>query len=498
MEAIFERKTISCLDTVLQQVQNSEQTLELKLPEGMPDVGRVLTAWGQPILRSKEWREDLVQFSGGMMVWVLYAPEDGSGEQCVQGWIPFQMRWDLPENTPEGTLRLRCLPRFVDGRSTSPRRILVRAGLAVMAEAFAPCGLSASEPRESPRRVALLEATYPVRLMKEAGEKAFQLEEELHLPDSAPKIRQLISWRIGPRITDQRILADKAVLRGSGNLHVLYRSDADQLHSWDFELPFSQYADLQGEYGSDARMETALMPTALELELRDNGDLDLRGGMTAQYLITDKEPITLAEDAYSPAWDVTMSQESLTPPVVLENRRENLYGEQTISAQSNLLADVQFLPDFPRQRRTEAGVELEYPGQFQVLYYGEDGQLHGAAARWESSQTLPAAPDSRIAAVPMGTEPQASAGNGRIQLKADLPVELTARAAPELPMVTDIALGQQKQLDPGRPSLILRRAGGERLWDIAKANGSTMETIRRANALSGEPAPDQMLLIPVP
>jgi len=138
LEMRFERKTISCLDTALQQVQNSEQTLELKLQEGMPDVGQILTAWGQPVLRSKEWREEDVQFSGGMMVWILYAPEDGSEEQCVQGWIPFQMRWDLPEHTPEGTLRLRCLTRFVDGRSTSPRRILVRAGLAVMAEAFVP------------------------------------------------------------------------------------------------------------------------------------------------------------------------------------------------------------------------------------------------------------------------------------------------------------------------------------------------------------------------
>ena len=98
MEANFERKAISCLNTALRQVQNSEQTLEMKLPEGMPDVGQVLTAWGQPILRSKEWRDDQVQFTGGMMVWVLYAPENGGEEQCVQGWIPFQMRWDLPEN----------------------------------------------------------------------------------------------------------------------------------------------------------------------------------------------------------------------------------------------------------------------------------------------------------------------------------------------------------------------------------------------------------------
>ena len=174
MEAIFERKTISCLDTVLRQVQNSEQTMEIKLPEGMPDVGKVLTAWGQPILRSKEWRDDMVQFSGGMMVWVFYAPEDGSAEQCVQGWIPVQMRWDLPENTPEGVLQLRCLTRFVDGRSTSPRKILVRAGMAVMAEALVPREIAAVEPKVRLENVALLENTYPIRMVKEAGAKTLK------------------------------------------------------------------------------------------------------------------------------------------------------------------------------------------------------------------------------------------------------------------------------------------------------------------------------------
>ena len=498
MEANFERKTLSCLNPALQQVQNSEQTMELKLPDGMPDVGKILTAWGQPILRSKEWREDMVQFSGGMMIWVLYAPEDGTEEQCIQGWMPFQMRWDLPENTPEGTLRLRCLTRFVDGRNTSPRKILVRAGMAAMAEAFAPMVIETAVPKQRSEKVALLENTYPLRVIKEAGEKVFRMEEELQLPDSVPKIRQLVSWRVNPRITDQRVLADKAVLKGNGNLHVLYRSEAGQFHSWDFELPISQYAELKEEHGSDARMDVALMPTALELELRENGNLDLRGGMTAQYLITDKEPVTLVEDAYSPAWELTVLQEDLTPPVVLENRRENIYGEQTVSANANVAADVQFLPDFPRQRRTENGVDLENSGQFQVLYYGEDGKLHGTSARWEASKNLPADINSRILAVPMGGEAQTITGNGKILMKTELPLELSVVTEQPIPMVTAVTLEQPKQPDPNRPSLILRRAGTQRLWDIAKASGSTMEAIQRANSLAGEPVPGQMLLIPVP
>lgn len=88
-------------------------------------------------------------------------------------------------------------------------------------------------------------------------------------------------------------------------------------------------------------------------------------------------------------------------------------------------------------------------------------------------------------------------GSGNILMKSELPLELTATARQEIPMVTGLELGEQRRLDPNRPSLILRRIGEDRLWDIAKASNSTVEAIRKANGLQEEPAPNQMLLIPV-
>lgn len=432
------------------------------------------------------------------MVWILYAPEDGTQEQTLEGWVPFQMRWELPANTPEGSMRIRLLPRFVDGRSTSPRKVMIRAGLAAMAEAFVPTALETAAPAMVPEDVALLQTTYPVCLFQEAGEKSFLLDEELRLPDSAPRPEKWIVYRMNPRMTDQRVLADKVVMRGNVNVHILYRSDSGQLHGWDFEVPFSQYAELNGQYGSDARVDAALTPTALELDMEEEGRMRLRGGVTAQYLVTDKQPITVVEDAYSPTRELEYTTENLEIPAVLENRRENIYGEQTIPAGANLSADVQFLPDFPLQRRTDAGVELEYPGQLQVLYYGEDGILHSATARWEERFVLPADENSQLTVVPIASEPQAIAGNGQILAKIELPVEITTTASQPVSMVTDVELGQPRIPDPNRPSLILRRAGENRLWDIARSSGTTMEAIRQANGLQGEPAPDQMLLIPVP
>ena len=66
-----------------------------------------------------------------------------------------------------------------------------------------------------------------------------------------------------------------------------------------------------------------------------------------------------------------------------------------------------------------------------------------------------------------------------------------------LPAVSALTLGEHVQPDPGRPSLILRRAGTDTLWDLARRSGSTVEAICMANGLEGEPEPGRMLLIPV-
>ena len=260
------------------------------------------------------------------MVWLLYAPEDGNPERSIDAWIPFQVNWDLPEDTPEGTMRMLALPRFVDGRSTSARKLMVRSGVAVMAEAYVPKTAEVFAPGEIPEGVEILRSTYPIRLPVEAGEKAFQLDEDLTLPDSAPHPEKILYYRLNPKVTDRKVLSNKVVFRGNGNLHILYRSEEGQVHSWDFDLPFSQYAPLDGEYGTDAQADFWLAPTALELQLDEEGHLRLKGGMTAQYLITDKQLVEVAEDAYSPVREMELSREPMTLPAVLENLRENLYG----------------------------------------------------------------------------------------------------------------------------------------------------------------------------
>lgn len=250
----------------LTQVQNLEQTQELRIPEGMPDAARILAGWGQVLLRSKEWNRDNIRVSGGVLVWVLYEPEDGSQPRRLETWIPFQMNWDLPEDTPEGRVRIRPLLRYVDARTVSSGKVMIRVGIGLLAQSWCPHHAEISQMEDGAGDVELLHSRWPVRLPMETGEKAFEMEETLSMPASAPAVEQVVYFRMDPMVTDRKVLGNRMVFRGNGNLHLLYRCPEGQLHSWDFELPFSQYTDLEDTYSGDAQADVMMAVTRLELE----------------------------------------------------------------------------------------------------------------------------------------------------------------------------------------------------------------------------------------
>ena len=106
MELQFKSETCRCLTAAVREVRSAELTQEVRLTDGMPDIGRVVASWGQIVLRSKEWQSDQVCVSGGIMVWTLYVPEDGTQPRCVDTWMPFQLKWELAGESREGPIRV--------------------------------------------------------------------------------------------------------------------------------------------------------------------------------------------------------------------------------------------------------------------------------------------------------------------------------------------------------------------------------------------------------
>lgn len=496
MELEFERKPCSYLRRTVWETREQEQTQEVRLPEGMPDIGNILGAWGQPLMRSKEWNADSVTASGGVMAWVLYAPADGSEPRMVEVWLPMSLRWNMAGTGKMGSIRCQWLLKGVDGRVLSARKLMVRANVSVQAEALEPWEEELSIAAQIPEDVQLLSNTYPARLVMEAGEKAFLLDDEVSFSAGEAMPERLVSVTMTPDLTEQRVSGGKAVFRGNGNFRIVYQDDQGKIHSRSHQTAFSQLADLDKDYEKDAQLSVTLALSGLEPELVD-GRLRLKCSVVAQYSVSDLMLLELTEDAYSPSRKVSAQVRQLQLPMVLDRCGDQVRFACALDGTGQIV-DVSVMAEQPALRRAGELCELVCGGQVQVLFYDDNGTLQGRNTRWNTGWELPASVDAEILGMMVQLpEPQVSAGVDQIQVNGELMLEAQTLAHTPLNMVSGLELGEMRSPDAARPSLILRRAGEGSLWDLAKATGSTVEAIRTANDLEEEPIDDRMLLIPV-
>ncbi len=486
MELQFAKNPCFWLEERAGDTRNLEQTLEVKLPDAMPDIGKVLCGWGQALVRSKQWNRDNVGLSGGVMAWVLYQPEDGSQVRSVECWIPFQARWDIPEREHDGVLLAQCYLQGVDARSLSARKLMVRCTVGLSAQAMVSVQQEIAQPGELPPDIQVQKKEHDLMLTVEAGEKMVSLEEDIPSP-AGPVPEKLMYYWLHPQITDCKLMADRAVFRGTALGHCLYRGEDGNFHSWDFSLPFSQYSELDREYGPEALLRLTLVPTGLEMELGEEGRLHVKANLIGQYTVYDRKKLELVTDAYSTDRDTLLTTQELTVPIVEEFLEDGWEpdgaGENTLSE----VMDTAFFLDAPRGD----GDTIPLSGRWQVMGMDSEGAMACESIPWQGQWQ--AGGDSRVC-LWQTQKPQADGSGVRAWL-AGQGVSITKAV---IPMVTGLALKEPRQRAQERPSLILGRASGSSLWDMAKKNATTAQRIMDANGLTQEPEAGRWMIIPVP
>ena len=476
------------------QVHNQEQTQEVRLPEGMPDMGRILCAWGQPVLRSKEWRNDSIAATGGIITWVLYLPEDGSQPRSMEAWIPFQAKWDRPEGGREGTIHLTCQLQDLEGRMLSGRKMMIRANVALQMHSLQSAQLEVPILQQESEDVQLLRKTYPLCLRKEAGEKPFLLQEQLQLTGAVPS--KILGCEARCAVAEQSAVGNKLVVRGNCRVHLVYMDREDRVCGRWVNVPFSQFTDLDADYDKEARAMVSLAFTSLEPELLE-GHVQIKCGMIAQYEICDRQLIQVAEDAYSPGRTLVPDLRLIPVDSVLDSGERTLELTGQLQEHPGQIVDLSLLLDQPTQYREGDQAYIELPGALQALYYDAEDQLRAECVPVNGRLQLPLADNAHMSLQLTDAQlPEQWMGR---DLGCSCRLETITTAEQEIPMLWGMELGEAKQPDPQRPALVLRRAGQATLWELAKHYGSTVDAIRNANQLEANQEPEyaQMLLIPI-
>lgn len=496
MEMQFDKATYKSLHKVLSRTLDQELTQEIRLPESLPDIGRVLGCWGQVTVRSKEWYTGSVGVTGGVMAWVLYVPEDDSEAKSVEAWLPFQTQWDIPESQRDGTVCVIPFIKSIDARSVSARKMMLRANVSVQGKAFEPKETMICQAKQLPDDIQMLNQTYQLEIPVEAGEKSLQLEETLLQSSDLQNAEKVCYYDLKPQITETRILGDKLLFRGKANFHMVYIGEDHGCKSFDQELSFSQYAHLDNEHTANPNAWTCPIVTSVELDFTSEQPM-IKAGVSVQYIIYERTTMEIVEDAYSTVYNIESDKQTVQVYSKLDTLDKSLELTQNFSANVKDIVDVVCYPGHPENIQNGEMTEVVESVLMQVLYSDTEGNLQGTVVSGKQSWEFASDPHNQTdVEVVCITKPQFTYNGENVVVTVSAQLQADVCSDNNLPMISAIEIKEPKELDPTRPSLILRKLGSCRVWDIAKQYGAKVSDIQSVNNLDN-PDANQVLLIPI-
>ncbi len=504
MDLELEQTRLNGYEAVVDTGLFPEETLEMIVPDACPDILRILDTEGWVELSGREAQEGRLELSGTVRASVLYLPDGEEGVRRLEVSIPFTCGMENPK------LNSRCvltaLPRVeaAETRALNPRKVLVRASLALEVQAWLPreevvCS-GVSEGDGTVEQLCEPCRTYGAVWV---GEKPFSFADEVAIPGSRPAAAELLKYRLSFSCNESKVIGSKLIFKGEADLRLLYRSMEGDLCQAEFQLPFSQIMEA-AEAAEECDCTLEIIPTSLQctLEAGEGRMVQVSMELLAQAVLREERSFSLLTDLYSTAWtlEAQPAQCRLEHRVDLGSRSQMVREVLECGALADLVADAYASVGRVSQSREGGRLNLEAEVVVTVLFQEEGGGLTSATRRFPVPCALEAPEDAVCRCrclCPEEVFATPTAGGVEVRFPVEFRYLLCSRE--ERPGVsaarldTDTPRSQEDQ-----PSIVLRMVGrGERLWDIAKHYGTTAAEIRRANRLEeGELPPGELLLIP--
>lgn len=505
MELELERTALDGFTAVLDTAVAQEETMESIVPDACPDLLGVCDTEGVVCLHRKEAMEGRVELSGTIHALLLCQPDGEVGLRRLEVDLPFTCTADAAGINPGCKVVAEPRLRGADARLVNPRKVLVRADLVVDVQVFTPVTDCACASVLEPEQAGVEQLSEPCQTCVTVciQEKPFPFSDELTLPGSRPEAEALLKWRVALECGEAKVIGSKLIFKGSARLQVLYRCADGGLSTGEFELPISQLMEVSGA-GEEAMCQVGLVLTDLSCEL-DDGDgrtISVTMGLLAQAVVREERSMTLLTDAYSTLYDLNAQVRPLALSRVADR------GEREVAVRELLetgvvpqdVLDAYVTMGDTAQNREGERVSLTAQVNVHLLCRTEDGETTSVTRTLPVSCPVELPEGARCSCRCACTAPVYAAPTaGGVEVRFPVRFGWLALTGSKAAAVSAVTFDENAPIDhTGQPSIVLRMVtGGERLWDIAKAYGTTGRDVMQANALEEEELPDgQLLLIP--
>ena len=483
--------SICYYDRRLGRTASCTESTDAIVPDTFPDIGRVVCAYGTAAVKDQTPQSGRLLISGTVRTTVLYEPDGDGGLRRLSIPISFAHIEECDGLDADAVCFVSCKAASVDATSVNSRKVSVSVQLCFEVEGYQKVTCAVTESVDLPQ-VETRCTPCTVTLVEQAQSCPLTILEDVTLPDAGDLL--LLHTTCTLRATECRAMNGKVELKGEAAVTCLALQEDDAVRMLNSTTPFTHILEMP--VISEGDTVTATL-AAREVDCRLEPDGLLSYTISAAALITMRQMQTVQkiDDLYLPGREVHLQQENVTvhsmpsPSPFATEVTETL---QTAQHVSHVIAASALCCGIKRM----GGDDLQVTTAVHLLYLGDDQKL--CSLQRMVPLTVQCAAKGELSGMELTARASAAGEQG-----LTLTVSISGQAAEEAHCTFRCITGMEteavnKPLDG--VTLVLRYIDAEQpLWDIAKACGTTMEAIRRANELAADAqnVAQTMLLIPI-
>ncbi len=479
---------------------------DFNVPDTRPDLVRIILDKGEISLDETTITQDHVWLKGVLRFSLLYRSDQEDGKiSSMSGEIPFQESLAIDGANEYDAARLKWEMEDLSIGIINSRKLSVKALVSLEAEIDQVYDEEVVVGVEAEGNVQLLEDALSVMELFQAKKDTFRFKEEIMLPSNKPNIRQILWKSVQLRGVEMRLLEGQLGVKGEALVFVLYEGEGEEEHfQWmETALPFSGMIDCSG-CREDMACDVSYDIAGLELEAKPDYDGEER--MLHLELVLDLEIQIFTEEEGSMVKDLYATNEKLSPvyqdavfeKLLLHNGSKCKVAEkmsidkaqepilQICASEGNVVVE--------QAEIVEGGIQVEGTLQMGVLYITADDRMPVASIKdslpFHYLIEAPGIHDSCRYHLQAGIDQLTTvlADSSQVEVKAVLSLDCIVFEQQKVKKIAEVEREPFDMEDlQSRPGIIGYIAkDGDRLWDIAKENFTTIQEIVRTNQLSSE------------
>lgn len=490
---------------------------DFNVPDTRPDLVRIVLDKGDIRLDETTITQDHVWLKGVLKFALLYRSDQENGKiSSMTGEIPFQESLAIDGANEYDTARLSWEMEDLSIGIINSRKLSVKALVSLKAciDEIYDEDLITGIEREG--NAQLLENTLTAMQLFLSKKDTYRFKEEIVLPSNKPNIRQILWKSIQLRGVEMRLVENQLFIKGEALIFVLYEGEEEDEHlQWiENALPFTGTIDCTGA-SEDMISDVSYCISSMELEAKPDYDGEER--MLHMELVLDMEIQIFTEEQNSIVADIYAVDEKLNPvyenavfeKLLLKNFSKCKIVEK-MSVETNQELMLQICASegnavVEQVEIVEDGIQVEGTLQMNILYVTADDKMPVSSMKdilpFHYLIEVPGISENCRYHLQAGIDQLTTIMTDSSQVEVKAVLNLNCIVFEQQPVQKLAEVGQEPlnmDILQERPGIIGYIAkDGDRLWDIAKENFTTISGIMKTNQLSSEQvkAGDKILII---